>query len=245
MKAVVSVVLVCSLSGCKPKPSEAGLGSAEPAAIAAPRIPGSVLHPIHPPGDNAFESAAREASPERATPATTDSAPPHTPADEPEPSRTNRAQRGAAEHETDQAASASSPAASAAPGVAERASSVPPRRGAAASGPSYETWLETTGGYTLGAPSSVALVLHAKAPYKCNVQYPYKLVLDPPPDGMTYATGTVRGMHVDGKTATMTVPFTATSAGTRTIGGTLSFSTCTTERCLVDKAHVNVAVNVR
>jgi hypothetical protein len=144
-------------------------------------------------------------------------------------------------------------------GVAPRASSVavpvasasaavaPPvvrRRGPSASGESYEVWLETTGGYSAGSAGAVVLSLAAKAPFKCNAQYPYKLALDAPAPGVSYPSAVVRGMQVDGKHATLLVPFTASRAGSFPIGGTLSFSTCTPERCLVDKAHIAVVVDV-
>lgn len=112
-------------------------------------------------------------------------------------------------------------------------------------GPSYETWLETTGVYASGANASVIAVVNAKPPYKCNAQYPYKFVLDPPASGLTYPSSTVRGMKVDGKRATMPIAFVASSAGSHTVGGTLSFSTCTEDKCLVDKAHLTVVVQVR
>jgi hypothetical protein len=52
-------------------------------------------------------------------------------------------------------------------------------------------------------------------------------------------------MRVDGKRASMPIPFSAASAGSFTIAGTLSFSTCTEDKCLIDKAHLAVMVDVR
>jgi hypothetical protein len=52
-------------------------------------------------------------------------------------------------------------------------------------------------------------------------------------------------MRVDGKRATMPIPFVGTSAGSHAVGGTLSFSTCTEDKCLVDRAHLTVVVEVR
>jgi hypothetical protein len=139
--------------------------------------------------------------------------------------------------------SSPSPSVPAAP--ATKPAEVPPGRGHAAAGTSYEVWLETTGGYAPGASASVIAVVNAKSPYKCNTQYPYKFVLDAPPSGVSYPSTTVRGMRVEGKRASMPIPFVPTSAGSHTIGGTLSFSTCTEDKCLVDKAHLSVVVDVR
>jgi hypothetical protein len=114
-----------------------------------------------------------------------------------------------------------------------------------ASGESYEASLETSGDYAVGAPSAVLLSLSAKPPFKCNAQYPYKFIPDAPPSGVSYPSPVARGMQVDGKHASMSVPFTASHAGSYLVGGVLSFSTCTAERCLVDKARLSVLVDVR
>lgn len=148
---------------------------------------------------------------------------------------------------TPAASAATAPSASAAAPGSPTASVAPPvirRRGPVASSDSYETWLETTGAYSPGTAASVVVVLSAKAPFKCNTQYPYKLTLDATP-GLTYPSPTARGMQVDGKHASMVVPFTPARPGTFTVGGTLSFSTCTADRCLVDKARISVAVDVK
>jgi hypothetical protein len=118
------------------------------------------------------------------------------------------------------------------------------RRGPVASGPSYEAWLETTGAYDVGAPASVVVMLTAKAPYKCNTQYPYKLTLDAA-SAVTYPSAVAHGMQVEGKHGSMVVPFTPAHPGSALIGGLLSFSTCTPEQCLVEKARVSVAIDVK
>ena len=143
------------------------------------------------------------------------------------------------------AASNAPPASSSATPPPSKAAEAPARRGAAATGPSYEVWLETTGGYAAGANASIVAVVNAKAPYKCNAQYPYKFALDAPPSGMSYPSSPVRGARVDGKRATMPIPFVAATAGTYAVSGTLSFSTCSEDKCLVDKAHLGVTVDVR
>jgi hypothetical protein len=160
------------------------------------------------------------------------------------PSAANLSPRGGG------AALAPAPSRSAAPPAAAVASSLvmaPPvirRRGPVASGESYDTWLETTGAYESGVAASVVVMLSAKAPFKCNTQYPYKLSLDAA-SGVTYPSTIARGMQVDGKHASMVVPFTPTHPGSSLVGGILSFSTCTLEQCLVEKARVSVAIDVR
>ncbi|HEX7668191.1 MAG TPA: hypothetical protein VF395_01340 [Polyangiaceae bacterium] len=61
----------------------------------------------------------------------------------------------------------------------------------------------------------------------------------------TYPNSAVHGMQVEGKHGSMVVPFAPARSGSAIIGGTLSFSTCTPEQCLVERARVSVAIDVR
>jgi hypothetical protein len=86
--------------------------------------------------------------------------------------------------------------------------------------------------------------LVAKAPFHCNEQYPYKITLDRAP-GVTFPNPIARGMRVNGTRATLSVPFSADSAGQFVISGTFAFSTCSADRCLIDKAKLSVPIDVR
>lgn len=127
------------------------------------------------------------------------------------------------------------------------ASAAPARKvktvaGSGAAGEGYALSISAQSPVRSGATSSAAVVLSAKDPYKCNDKYPYKLVLDPPSAGVSYPQQTVRGMAVGEKQSTMSVPFTVAQPGSATIAGTLHFSVCTADKCLIEKQKVSVTV---
>ncbi|HVU00839.1 MAG TPA: hypothetical protein VHE30_03775 [Polyangiaceae bacterium] len=204
--------------------------SAEPSVAAVPQA----VAPSSEPSSPASPSASAAVAP--ATAHAEPSAPKKTPEPVPAPS--------AAPSAGVPPSPSAAPSGSVAPPAKTAGAPVVRRRGPTASGESYEVWMETTGGYTAGAPGAAMVSLSAKPPFKCNAQYPYKLALDTAPAGLSYPSAVVRGMQVDGKHATLLVPFTASRAGTYSVAGTLSFSTCTADRCLVDKARVSVQVDV-
>jgi hypothetical protein len=119
-----------------------------------------------------------------------------------------------------------------------------PRRGLAASGEGFSTWLEGKGSYTLNQAANLELVLTAEEPYKCNEQYPYRFNATPGA-GVTFATNPVRSMNVGKQRSTMSIPFTPTAPGNQTVTGELSFSVCTEDKCLIEKQSLSIVVNVQ
>jgi hypothetical protein len=131
---------------------------------------------------------------------------------------------------------------------AKPASSTPEpeaKKGSDVSGPSFSAWLQTAGAYEAGKPGTVTAVLTARDPYKCNDKYPYKFKFDPPAGGVSYPQETVRGMQIAPKRSTMSIPFVPSQAGAATISGTLYFSVCTDERCLIEQSKLSVSVDVK
>lgn len=126
---------------------------------------------------------------------------------------------------------------------APAASDDSPRRGPAASGEGFNTWLEGKSRYALNQPASVTLVLTADAPFKCNDQYPYKFTLTPP-SGLTVTETVLKSMNVGTHRSTLSIPFTPNSAGTHTLSGELSFSVCTEDKCLIEKQAVSIPIEV-
>lgn len=108
----------------------------------------------------------------------------------------------------------------------------------------FSTWLQVTSPAKAGGPLQVEAVLVAKAPYHCNAEYPHKFKLSAAPAGLSYPEETVRGMKVTPERSVLTIPVNAQSAGRPTVAGTLSFSVCTEERCLVEKRELSVALDV-
>jgi hypothetical protein len=70
------------------------------------------------------------------------------------------------------------------------------------------------------------------------------MALDAPGGGVSYPQNPVKGMSVSEKSGSMAVPFKASQKGKATISGTLSFSVCTEDKCLIEKRALSVTVDV-
>ncbi|MBX3126519.1 MAG: hypothetical protein KF718_07365 [Polyangiaceae bacterium] len=136
-----------------------------------------------------------------------------------------------------------------APATAEQEPEPPPRkvstvRGSSHAADSFALSIQAPSPVRQGETASATIVLSAKAPFKCNLKYPYKFTLDAPGSGVSYPTAVVRSMSIAEKTSTMSVPFSATQKGKGTVSGTLSFSVCTDDKCLIEKRPLAVTVNI-
>jgi hypothetical protein len=109
----------------------------------------------------------------------------------------------------------------------------------------FSVWLQATSPISAGAPAKVEVVLVAKPPYHCNAEYPHKFKLGPAPAGLSYPEATVKGMQVSAERSVLAIPVQAQSAGKATVSGTLSFSVCTEERCLVEKRDLALNLEVK
>jgi hypothetical protein len=117
-------------------------------------------------------------------------------------------------------------------------------QGAVVNEEAFSTWLQAASPAKAGAPVQLEAVLVAKPPYHCNPEYPHKFKLNAAPAGLSYPEETVRGMKVTPGRSVLAIPVNAQSAGKPTISGTLSFSVCTEERCMVEKRDLSVALDV-
>ncbi|MBK8942927.1 MAG: hypothetical protein IPM79_36360 [Polyangiaceae bacterium] len=100
------------------------------------------------------------------------------------------------------------------------------------------------GSYKAGQPNAVTAVVKALGEFKVNQEYPFKFTLNAAPAGVSYPETTVRNVARAGKTATISIPFTPSSAGSVTISGTCSLSVCTEAKCLVEKVPLSITVKV-
>lgn len=119
------------------------------------------------------------------------------------------------------------------------------KQGAVVSEEPFSTWLEASSPLPVGAASNVDVVLIAKAPYHTNAEYPHKFKLGPAPAGLRYPEQVVKGMQVQPERGVLRVPVHAERPGPATITGTLSFSVCTEERCLVEKRELSLNLDAR
>ena len=101
------------------------------------------------------------------------------------------------------------------------------------------------GAYAAGKPGSAEIVVSAKGGYHCNDTYPYKFKTSDSP-GVKFGAPVFdkSAVRLEEKRATMTVDFTPESTGGKTLGGVLSFSVCSAERCLVEKRELALKIAV-
>jgi len=109
---------------------------------------------------------------------------------------------------------------------------------------SYAAWLQSAGKYTVGKSSTVQAVLIAKGEFKCNENYPFKFKLNAPPSGVSYPSKIARNISIGKKRSVLSIPFTASEAGQKTISGTFYFSVCNPQSCHIKKQPMSVAVTV-
>lgn len=101
--------------------------------------------------------------------------------------------------------------------------------------------------YAAGKEGTVDVVISAKGEFKINSQFPFRLKLGEPPEGVAYPKPVLK--KDDGtfseKQGTFKVPFVAQKAGTYTISSTVSLSVCNDKKCLMEKVPVDVQVTVK
>jgi len=131
---------------------------------------------------------------------------------------------------------------------------VPPA-GPRAEGDAFEVWLEAPGGIRAGDAAIARVVVKARGSYHVNREYP--MSFRPAPA----ATATFQGEKValgegadrtpcadpPGEACTVSAPlrFTAREAGEARVAGTVAFSVCNPERCLIEKVPLSATVAAR
>lgn len=137
-----------------------------------------------------------------------------------------------------------SPATSTIP-AAEPVADGAPAQGKVVSEEPFSVWLQASKPVSAGSAGEIEAVLECKAPYHCNQEYPHKFKLGAAPSNLSYPQETVKGMQVTPERGVLRIPVQAKSSGAATVSGTLSFSVCTEERCLVEKRELSLALNVK
>ena len=103
----------------------------------------------------------------------------------------------------------------------------------------FSIWLQAVSPIAAGSAATVEAVLVAKPPYHCNADYPHKFKLAAAPAGLTYPETTVKGAKVTAEKSVLPIPVQAQSPGKAKVSGTLSFSVCNDERCLIEKRDLD------
>lgn len=138
------------------------------------------------------------------------------------------------------------PAVAAAPAPTPEPPPPPPVTSPKVGEQSFSLWMQSSGRYKAGQQGFVEVVLVPKGDFHCNQEYPYKMKLGAPPEGVTYPTPIVRteGVSVSASRAVMRVPFVPQNAGDAKVAGKFYFSVCTSEQCVIDNRDVAVTVKV-
>ncbi len=124
-------------------------------------------------------------------------------------------------------------------------SSAPTVLGKKTSDPLYAVWMQSAGSYKVGKTGSVQAVVIAKGGYKCNDAYPFKVKLSAPPAGVSFPSMIARNVSKGKKRTTVSVPFTPSSAGKKTISGKFYYSVCNESSCKFGKSQLSVTVDVK
>jgi len=219
----LSVVAACALfSACQASESREPVKE-PPAASAAPAAQAQATQPLQRSAPTAAAAPTAVAAPANPTPAAA-------------------AQNTAVPVHTVSAADAPKGADGKAP--AASAGAAKPVQGAVVTEEAFSAWLQAASPAKAGAPVQLEAVLVAKAPYHCNPEYPHKFKFSAAPAGVSYPEETVKSMKVTPERSVLAIPVNAQAAGKPTIAGTLSFSVCTEERCMVEKRDLSLALEV-
>ncbi len=92
-----------------------------------------------------------------------------------------------------------------------------------------------------GEEAQILVTVKATSGFKINEQYPHKVQLDAPPDGLTVPMTTLRkeDAQLNGdKSITYTIPATAAKAGQYRLKGEVKLSVCSAEQCRMAKEKV-------
>ena len=129
----------------------------------------------------------------------------------------------------------------------DHASGTTPLGGPTSESPNYAVQLVPSGPCHKGQTCTADVIIQAKGDYHMNDKYPYKFkVQEPPAEGLKYpkpVLGRDDGQFEE-KRAVLKVPFVVETAGDKKVGGTLPFSVCSSQNCLMDKQALETTVKV-
>jgi len=149
------------------------------------------------------------------------------------------------------------------PAVAPPTAPAPPPATQAPAGPSgpraegeaFQVALEPPASARAGEPAAARIVITARGPYHVNREYPVAFRPDASSrpafaaDWMPLGDGAVRTPCKDfpGEDCSVSAPlgFTAAAGGETRLSGTVAFSVCNPDRCLIEKVPLSATVAAR
>lgn len=111
------------------------------------------------------------------------------------------------------------------------------------SGEGYRTYLQLPSPVVVGQSVEAVVNLSPQAPYKSNEKYPFRFSFGDV-SGVTTPGASVAGASVTPEKTTLRFAVTGKSVGPAVVGGTFSFSVCTAEKCLVERAPLVLSFEV-
>lgn len=111
------------------------------------------------------------------------------------------------------------------------------------SGEGYRTYLQMPSPVVVGQSAEVVVNLSPQSPYKSNEKYPFRFSFGDV-SGVTTPAASVTGAAATPEKTTLRFAVTGKSVGPAVIGGTFSFSVCTAEKCLVERAPLVLSFEV-
>lgn len=111
------------------------------------------------------------------------------------------------------------------------------------SGEGYRTSLQMPSPIVVGQSAEAVVNLTPQSPFKSNEKYPYRFSFGEVA-GVTTPASAVTGATVTPEKTTLRFAVTGKSVGRGSIAGTFSFSVCTAEKCLVERAPLVLSFEV-
>lgn len=101
--------------------------------------------------------------------------------------------------------------------------------------------------YSAGKEGTVTVTVTANGDFKINQQFPFRLKLADPPEGVSYPKAVLKRDDATfaEKVATFKVGFVPQKAGKYTLAGTVSLSVCDEKKCVMEKVPLDVEVTVQ
>jgi hypothetical protein len=135
----------------------------------------------------------------------------------------------------------------------------PPAAGSPPAGPSearpFEVALVAPAGVRSGQPASARVVVTARGGFHVNRDYPMAFRPEPAwagafggekvPLGAQAERTPCAGQPEEACAVSAPLPFTLAAPGAATLAGTVAFSVCNAEICLIEKAPLSMAVTAR
>ncbi len=108
---------------------------------------------------------------------------------------------------------------------------------------SFSVSLQVPGVFKVGTPGALQALLTVKAPYHVNAEYPHRLEMQPG-GAVAFEKSRIGREAAQIQPDRMSIPVTLTVSqpGRHTVAGTLSFSLCTAEKCVMEKRPVTATI---